>query len=193
HRWPRSEPLRHKTLSLSPPIPPSTSPLPSPSSVAPENLSLCSVPRVPSPSLPPARGQAPSLSSALHAALGEGRCVIVDVDVVVVESVSVCLFSDGHHNSSDLWGPSGPIAQGNYGGVQGPPPSHMSQSNSYNTLHPTDRLNYTPSDVNTPLPPVTSFHRSSGTGAPFVTSPHTPPLNVSDTIMGKSSVCGTGG
>ncbi|XP_042202573.1 transcription factor 12-like isoform X2 [Callorhinchus milii] len=95
------------------------------------------------------------------------------------------LMPDGHHNSSDLWGPSGPIAQGNYGGVQGPPPSHMSQSNSYNTLHPTDRLNYTPSDVNTPLPPVTSFHRSSGTGAPFVTSPHTPPLNVSDTIMGS--------
>ncbi|XP_067832071.1 transcription factor 12-like isoform X1 [Heptranchias perlo] len=95
------------------------------------------------------------------------------------------LLPDGHHNSSELWGPSGGISQANYGGVPGGPSSHMSQANSYSNLHPHERLPYSPSDVNATLPPVASFHRSSSSSTPFVTSSHTPPLNTSESLMGS--------
>uniref|UniRef100_UPI00398E5121 transcription factor 12-like isoform X2 n=1 Tax=Pristiophorus japonicus TaxID=55135 RepID=UPI00398E5121 len=95
------------------------------------------------------------------------------------------LLPDGHHNSSELWGPSGGISQANYGGVPGGPSSHMSQGNNYSNLHPHERLPYPPSDVTATLPPVASFHRSSSSSTQFVTSSHTPPLTTSESLMGS--------
>lgn len=52
------------------------------------------------------------------------------------------LLPDGHHNSSELWSPTGGIGQANYGAVPTPATSHMSQANGYNNIHPHDRLSY---------------------------------------------------
>ncbi|XP_051901791.1 transcription factor 12-like isoform X1 [Pristis pectinata] len=95
------------------------------------------------------------------------------------------LLPDGHHNTSELWTPSGGISQANYGAVPAGATPHMSQANGYSNLHPHERLPYSPAEVNATLPPVASFHRSSTSSTPFATSSHTPPLNSSESLMGS--------
>ncbi|GCB81857.1 hypothetical protein scyTo_0022246 [Scyliorhinus torazame] len=51
---------------------------------------------------------------------------------------------------------------------------------------------YPPSDVNSTLPPVASFHRSANTSTSFVTTSHTPPLNTSEGLMGHRGTTGGG-
>uniref|UniRef100_A0A4W2CR70 Transcription factor 12 n=1 Tax=Bos indicus x Bos taurus TaxID=30522 RepID=A0A4W2CR70_BOBOX len=41
-----------------------------------------------------------------------------------------------------------------------------------------------PTDINTSLPPMSSFHRASTSSSPYVAASHTPPINGSDSILG---------
>ncbi|KAB0394435.1 hypothetical protein E2I00_014930 [Balaenoptera physalus] len=96
---------------------------------------------------------------------------------------------DGTHNSSDLWSSSNGMSQPGFGGILGTSTSHMSQSSSYGSLHSHDRLSYpphsvSPTDINTSLPPMSSFHRASTSSSPYVAASHTPPINGSDSILG---------
>ncbi|XP_062409957.1 transcription factor 4-like isoform X3 [Sardina pilchardus] len=71
---------------------------------------------------------------------------------------------DGHH-SADPWSSSSGMNQPGYSGMLGNS-SHASQSSSYCGLHPHDRLSYpshSSADINSSLPPMSSFHRSGGT------------------------------
>lgn len=99
---------------------------------------------------------------------------------------STFFMQDGTHSSSDLWSSSNGMSQPGFGGI---PTSHMSQSSSYGSLHSHDRLSYpphsvSPTDMNTSLPPVSSFHRGSASSSPYVVASHTPPINGSDSILG---------
>nr|XP_045057036.1 transcription factor 12 isoform X8 [Desmodus rotundus] len=102
---------------------------------------------------------------------------------------STFFMQDGTHNSSDLWSSSNGMSQPGFGGILGTSTSHMSQSSSYGSLHSHDRLSYpphsvSPTDINTSLPPMSSFHRSSTSSSPYVAASHTPPINGSDSILG---------
>ncbi|KAG8505263.1 Transcription factor 12, partial [Galemys pyrenaicus] len=102
---------------------------------------------------------------------------------------STFFMQDGTHNSSDLWSSSNGMSQPGFGGILGTSTSHMSQSSSYGSLHSHDRLSYpphsvSPTDINTSLPPMSSFHRGSTSSSPYVAASHTPPINGSDSILG---------
>ncbi|XP_049629597.1 transcription factor 12 isoform X2 [Suncus etruscus] len=102
---------------------------------------------------------------------------------------STFFMQDGTHNSSDLWSSSNGMSQPGFGGILGTSTSHMSQSSSYGSLHSHDRLSYpphsvSPTDINTSLPPMSSFHRGSSNSSPYVAASHTPPVNGSDSILG---------
>ncbi|XP_075388060.1 transcription factor 12 isoform X2 [Tenrec ecaudatus] len=102
---------------------------------------------------------------------------------------STFFMQDGTHNSSDLWSSSNGMSQPGFGGILGTSTSHMSQSSSYGSLHSHDRLSYpphsvSPTDLNTSLPPMSSFHRGSTSSSPYVAASHTPPINGSESILG---------
>ncbi|XP_055454220.1 transcription factor 12 isoform X8 [Psammomys obesus] len=102
---------------------------------------------------------------------------------------STFFMQDGTHSSSDLWSSSNGMSQPGFGGILGTSTSHMSQSSSYGSLHSHDRLSYpphsvSPTDINTSLPPMSSFHRGSSSNSPYVAASHTPPINGSDSILG---------
>ncbi|XP_059227978.1 transcription factor 12 isoform X3 [Mustela nigripes] len=102
---------------------------------------------------------------------------------------STFFMQDGTHNSSDIWSSSNGMSQPGFGGILGTSTSHMSQSSSYGSLHSHDRLSYpphsvSPTDINTSLPPMSSFHRGSTSSSPYVAASHTPPINGSDSILG---------
>ncbi|XP_031201332.1 transcription factor 12 isoform X9 [Mastomys coucha] len=102
---------------------------------------------------------------------------------------STFFMQDGTHSSSDLWSSSNGMSQPGFGGILGTSTSHMSQSSSYGSLHSHDRLSYpphsvSPTDINTSLPPMSSFHRGSTSSSPYVAASHTPPINGSDSILG---------
>ncbi|XP_020950402.1 transcription factor 12 isoform X8 [Sus scrofa] len=102
---------------------------------------------------------------------------------------STFFMQDGTHNSSDIWSSSNGMSQPGFGGILGTSTSHMSQSSSYGSLHSHDRLSYpphsvSPTDINTSLPPMSSFHRASTSSSPYVAASHTPPINGSDSILG---------
>ncbi|ERE76626.1 transcription factor 12-like protein [Cricetulus griseus] len=102
---------------------------------------------------------------------------------------STFFMQDGTHSSSDLWSSSNGMSQPGFSGILGTSTSHMSQSSSYGSLHSHDRLNYpphsvSPTDINTSLPPMSSFHRGSTSSSPYVAASHTPPINGSDSILG---------
>ncbi|XP_023799625.1 transcription factor 4 isoform X2 [Cyanistes caeruleus] len=83
---------------------------------------------------------------------------------------------DGHHGS-DPWSSSSGMSQGGYGGMLGNS-SHISQSGSYCSLHPHERLSYpshSSAELGSALPPMSSFHR--GGSAHFSASSCTPPAN----------------
>ncbi|XP_077792600.1 transcription factor 4 isoform X11 [Podarcis muralis] len=89
---------------------------------------------------------------------------------------------DGHH-SSDPWSSSSGMNQPGYGGMLGNS-SHIPQSSSYCSLHPHDRLSYpshSSADINSSLPPMSTFHRSGTTH--YSASSCTPPANGTDSIM----------
>ncbi|MFT7815377.1 transcription factor 4 isoform X1 [Arapaima gigas] len=68
---------------------------------------------------------------------------------------------DGHH-STDPWSSSSGMSQPGYSGMLGSS-SHGPQSSSYCGLHPHERLSYpshSSADINSSLPPMSSFHRS---------------------------------
>lgn len=102
---------------------------------------------------------------------------------------STFFMQDGTHSSSDLWSSSNGMSQPGFGGILGTSTSHMSQSSSYGSLHSHDRLSYpphsvSPTDINTSLPPMSSFHRGSTSSSPYVAASHTPPINGSDSVLG---------
>ncbi|XP_077174218.1 transcription factor 12 isoform X2 [Paroedura picta] len=108
---------------------------------------------------------------------------------------STFFLQDGTHSASDLWSPSNGMSQAGYGGILGSSSSHVSQSGSYSSLHAHDRLSYpphsvSPADLNTSLPPMSSFHRgSSSSSSSYAAASHTPPVNGSE----SSSILGNRG
>ncbi|XP_072527875.1 transcription factor 12 isoform X2 [Salminus brasiliensis] len=107
-------------------------------------------------------------------------------------SMFASTFFDGTHNSSDPWNSSNGINQPGYGGMLGGSSSHMPQSGNYSSLHSHDRLNYpphpvSPTDINSSLPPMSSFHRSTASSSPFVNASHTPPVNNTEGVMASAN------
>ncbi|XP_060546724.1 transcription factor 4 isoform X10 [Pantherophis guttatus] len=89
---------------------------------------------------------------------------------------------DGHH-SSDPWNSSSGMNPPGYGGMLSNS-SHLPQSSSYCSLHPHDRLSYpshSSADINSSLPPMSTFHRSATTH--YSASSCTPPANGTESIM----------
>ncbi|XP_037122277.1 transcription factor 4-like isoform X4 [Syngnathus acus] len=105
---------------------------------------------------------------------------------------------DGHH-SADHWSSSSSnISQQGYhssmlgGGNSAHGPS---QSSSYCGVHPHDRLSYpahSSADINSSLPPMSSFHRGAGSGANHYStaSCSTAPTNGTDSIMANRAQSG---
>ncbi|XP_061603990.1 transcription factor 4-like isoform X5 [Phyllopteryx taeniolatus] len=108
---------------------------------------------------------------------------------------------DGHH-SGDHWSSSSSnISQQGYhssmlgGGNSAHGPS---QSSSYCGVHPHDRLSYpahSSADINSSLPPMSSFHRGAGSGSGTnhysTASCSTAPTNGTDSIMANRTQSGT--
>ncbi|KAK6322882.1 hypothetical protein J4Q44_G00076740 [Coregonus suidteri] len=94
--------------------------------------------------------------------------------------------SDGHH-SADPWSSSSSMNQPGYSGMLGNS-SHGPQSSSYCGTHPHDRLSYpshSSADINPSLPPMSSFHRSTGSNQ-YSTASCTATTNGTDSVMGKT-------
>uniref|UniRef100_A0A803SMQ5 Transcription factor 4 n=1 Tax=Anolis carolinensis TaxID=28377 RepID=A0A803SMQ5_ANOCA len=92
---------------------------------------------------------------------------------------STFLLQDGTHAASDPWSPSNGVSQAGYGAMlEGAAASHV---------HSYPPHSVSPTDLNTSLPPMSSFHRGSGSGSSYAAASHTPPVNGSDnsSILGK--------
>ncbi|XP_030622877.1 transcription factor 4 isoform X3 [Chanos chanos] len=99
---------------------------------------------------------------------------------------------DGHH-STDPWSSSSSMNQPGYSGMLGNS-SHGPQSSSYCGLHPHDRLSYpshSSADINPSLPPMSSFHRSSGTNH-YSAASCTATTNGTDSVMANRAPSGAG-
>ncbi|KPP76412.1 transcription factor 4-like [Scleropages formosus] len=98
---------------------------------------------------------------------------------------------DGHH-SADPWSSSSGMSQPGYSGMLGNS-SHGPQSSSYCGLHPHERLSYpshSSADINSSLPPMSSFHRS-GTNH-YSAASCTATTNGTDSVMANRSTGGAG-
>ncbi|KAH0619776.1 hypothetical protein JD844_014034, partial [Phrynosoma platyrhinos] len=98
---------------------------------------------------------------------------------------STFFLQDGNHSASDLWSPSNGISQPGYGGMLESASSHITHSSSFGSRHTHERLSYpphsvSPTDINTSLPPMSSFHRGSSSSSSYAAASHTPPVNGSD-------------
>ncbi|XP_042327317.1 transcription factor 12 isoform X1 [Sceloporus undulatus] len=98
---------------------------------------------------------------------------------------STFFLQDGTHSASDLWSPSNGISQPGYGGMLESASSHITHSSSFGSRHTHERLSYpphsvSPTDINTSLPPMSSFHRGSTSSSSYAAASHTPPVNGSD-------------
>ncbi|KAI4889416.1 hypothetical protein NFI96_024297, partial [Prochilodus magdalenae] len=92
---------------------------------------------------------------------------------------------DGHH-STDPWSSSSGMNQPGYSGMLGNS-SHGPQSSSYCGLHPHERLSYpshSSAEINPSLPPMSTFHRNSGTNH-YSTASCTATTNGTDSVMGE--------
>nr|XP_033810221.1 transcription factor E2-alpha isoform X3 [Geotrypetes seraphini] len=91
---------------------------------------------------------------------------------------------DGLHNSADLWSSSGPISQSSYGSILGSTASPLSQSSSFSSLHPHERMNYQmhSGEVNGGLSSVPGFSSAS---TPYGISSHTPPISGTESLIGN--------
>ncbi|XP_058880494.1 transcription factor 4-like isoform X14 [Acipenser ruthenus] len=99
---------------------------------------------------------------------------------------------DGHH-STDPWSSSSGMNQPGYSGMLGNS-SHVPQTSSYCGLHPHERQSYpshSSSDINSSLPPMSSFHRS-GTNH-YSASSCTAPTNGTDSILANRAASGAAG
>ncbi|XP_077478358.1 transcription factor 4 isoform X2 [Stigmatopora argus] len=105
---------------------------------------------------------------------------------------------DGHH-SGDPWSSSSSNVnqQGYHGSLLGGGNSGHgpSQSSSYCGVHPHDRLSYpshSSADINSSLPPMSSFHRGAGSGPNHysTSSCSTAPTNGTDSIMANRAQSG---
>ncbi|XP_077442325.1 transcription factor 4 isoform X2 [Vanacampus margaritifer] len=100
---------------------------------------------------------------------------------------------DGHHSGEPWSSSSSNISQQGYHGsmLGGANSTHgPSQSSSYCGVHPHDRLSYpahSSADINSSLPPMSSFHRGAGSGSGAnhysTASCSTAPTNGTDSIM----------
>ncbi|KAG7477129.1 hypothetical protein MATL_G00090880 [Megalops atlanticus] len=98
---------------------------------------------------------------------------------------------DGHH-STDPWSSSSGMNQPGYSGMLGNS-SHGPQSSSYCGLHPHERLSYpshSSADINSSLPPMSSFHRS-GTNH-YSAASCTATTNGTDSVMANRAASGAG-
>ncbi|XP_072320960.1 transcription factor 12 isoform X2 [Eucyclogobius newberryi] len=106
-------------------------------------------------------------------------------------SMFASTFFDGTHSSSDPWSSSNGISQTGYGGMLAGSSSHMPQSGNYSSLHSHERLNYpahsVSPDINSSLPPMSSFHRSNTSTSPFATATHTPSVNTADAVIAAAN------
>ncbi|CAL9701852.1 unnamed protein product [Knipowitschia caucasica] len=111
-------------------------------------------------------------------------------------SIFASTFFDGTHSSSDPWSSSNGISQTGYGGMLSGSSSHMPQSGNYSSLHNHERLNYpthsVSPDINSSLPPMSSFHRSNSSTSPFVTAAHTTSVNTAEVIAAANRGNATG-
>ncbi|XP_041825814.1 transcription factor 4-like isoform X3 [Melanotaenia boesemani] len=106
---------------------------------------------------------------------------------------------DGHH-SGDPWSSSSSSMsqQGYHGSMLGGGNSAHgpSQSSSYCGIHPHDRLSYpshSSADINSSLPPMSSFHRGGGGGGSgnhYSTASCTAPTNGTDSVMANRAQSG---
>uniref|UniRef100_A0A3Q0SJX6 Transcription factor 4 n=1 Tax=Amphilophus citrinellus TaxID=61819 RepID=A0A3Q0SJX6_AMPCI len=106
---------------------------------------------------------------------------------------------DGHH-SGDPWSSSSSTMsqQGYHGSMLGGGNSAHgpAQSSSYCGIHPHDRLSYpshSSADINSSLPPMSSFHRGGGGGGGanhYSTASCTAPTNGTDSIMANRAQSG---
>uniref|UniRef100_A0A3P9CA28 Transcription factor 4 n=1 Tax=Maylandia zebra TaxID=106582 RepID=A0A3P9CA28_9CICH len=101
---------------------------------------------------------------------------------------------DGHHSGDPWSSSSSSMSQQGYHGsmLGGGNSAHgAAQSSSYCGIHPHDRLSYpshSSADINSSLPPMSSFHRGGGGGGGanhYSTASCTAPTNGTDSIMGK--------
>ncbi|XP_036384520.1 transcription factor 4 isoform X4 [Megalops cyprinoides] len=98
---------------------------------------------------------------------------------------------DGHH-STDPWSSSSGMNQPGYSGMLGNS-THGPQSSSYCGLHPHERLSYpshSSADINSSLPPMSSFHRS-GTNH-YSAASCTATTNGTDSVMANRAASGAG-
>uniref|UniRef100_A0A3B4C0B1 Transcription factor 4 n=1 Tax=Pygocentrus nattereri TaxID=42514 RepID=A0A3B4C0B1_PYGNA len=99
---------------------------------------------------------------------------------------------DGHH-STDLWSSSSSMNQPGYSGMLGNS-SHGPQSSSYCGLHPHERLSYpshSSAEINPSLPPMSTFHRNSGTNH-YSAASCTATTNGTDSVMANRAPSGAG-
>uniref|UniRef100_A0A3Q4G576 Transcription factor 4 n=1 Tax=Neolamprologus brichardi TaxID=32507 RepID=A0A3Q4G576_NEOBR len=104
---------------------------------------------------------------------------------------------DGHHSGDPWSSSSSSMSQQGYHGsmLGGGNSAHgAAQSSSYCGIHPHDRLSYpshSSADINSSLPPMSSFHRGGGGGGGanhYSTASCTAPTNGTDSIMGKMPI-----
>ncbi|KAG8594127.1 hypothetical protein GDO81_001091 [Engystomops pustulosus] len=90
--------------------------------------------------------------------------------------------TDGLHNSSDIWNPSGGIGQGSYSSILGGSQPSLSQPAGFSGLHPHERMGFQmhSSEV---TPAVSSSFPSAS--AQYGVSSHTPPISSGDGIIGN--------
>uniref|UniRef100_A0AAR2IYL5 Transcription factor 4 n=1 Tax=Pygocentrus nattereri TaxID=42514 RepID=A0AAR2IYL5_PYGNA len=99
---------------------------------------------------------------------------------------------NGHH-STDLWSSSSSMNQPGYSGMLGNS-SHGPQSSSYCGLHPHERLSYpshSSAEINPSLPPMSTFHRNSGTNH-YSAASCTATTNGTDSVMANRAPSGAG-
>uniref|UniRef100_A0A3B3HK49 Transcription factor 4 n=1 Tax=Oryzias latipes TaxID=8090 RepID=A0A3B3HK49_ORYLA len=106
---------------------------------------------------------------------------------------------DGHHSGDPWSSSSSSMSQQGYHGsmLAGGNSAHSStQSSSYCGIHPHDRLSYpshSSADINSSLPPMSSFHRGGGGGGGanhYSTASCTAPTNGTDSVMANRAQSG---
>uniref|UniRef100_A0A669DYN2 Transcription factor 4 n=1 Tax=Oreochromis niloticus TaxID=8128 RepID=A0A669DYN2_ORENI len=106
---------------------------------------------------------------------------------------------DGHHSGDPWTSSSSSMSQQGYHGsmLGGGNSAHgAAQSSSYCGIHPHDRLSYpshSSADINSSLPPMSSFHRGGGGGGGanhYSTASCTAPTNGTDSIMANRAQSG---
>ncbi|XP_044162360.1 transcription factor E2-alpha isoform X7 [Bufo gargarizans] len=98
--------------------------------------------------------------------------------------------TDGLHNSSDIWTPSGGTGQGGYSSILGSSQPSLTQPAGFSGLHPHERMSFqiNSNEVN---PAISSSFPSAS--AQYGVLSHTPPIGSGDTITGNRGTTGSSG